>query len=72
MEIDFEYLTQVFLIIWFLTTIPIKFLIDEFRLIIYNDEIQERKKEIEQDGHFLGKNDFSIDMNIINQDISQN
>ena len=55
MEIDFEYLTQVFLIIWFLTTIPIKFLIDEFRLIIYDDEIQERKKEIERDGHFLGK-----------------
>ena len=55
MEIDFEYLTQVFFIVWFLTTIPIKFLIDEFRLIIYDNEIQERKKEIEIDGHFLGK-----------------
>ena len=55
MEIDFEYLAQVFLIIWFLTTIPIKFLIDDFRLIIYDDEIQERKKELDLDGHFLGK-----------------
>ncbi len=44
MEIDFEYLAQVFLIIWFLTTIPIKFLIDEFRLIIYDDEIQRKEK----------------------------
>ena len=55
MEIDFEYLTQVFFIVWFLTTIPIKLLIDEFRLIIYNDEIHKREKEIERDGHFFGK-----------------
>ena len=66
MEIDFEYLTQVFLIIWFLTTIPIKFLIDEFRLIIYDDEIQERKKEIERDGHILGKK-YSNDENMIKE-----
>ena len=55
MEIDFEYLTQVFFIVWFLTTVPIKLLIDEFRLIVYSDEIHKREKEIERDGHFFGK-----------------
>ena len=55
MEIDFEYLTQVFFIVWFLTTVPIKLLIDEFQLIVYSDEIHKRENEIERDGHFFGK-----------------
>ena len=29
--------------------------LDEFRLIIYNDEIHKRENEIERDGHFFGK-----------------